>query len=319
LIVSYPHDTISDDYTIFAEISQILQNLQPLNIQFHHIKGHQDTKSDKPLTLPKKLNINCDAQASTMGTYHNLTEIHNNPFTPASHPHLQIKGKHTICHIQHSLRDVMQSPTYILYLQEKFDWMECPSQTIHWPIIQLTISQFKLLEQHMIVKFIHEWLPLQDHYHVKSLSAEQLCPSCQGMTETAQHFLACPHINFQQIWKDLHQELQKHAFCHNLDHLLHDLLAHGLCQGHQSTETFSITQAIQNYPQVYTNQQSLGWKQLFYGQYSTQWIDSCTAQHPHINSTHYYAKCLTLMWKAVLDIWTIQNKHLHPTDSQHQS
>jgi len=315
-IVPYPRDAISDDYPIFAEISQILQNLQPLQIEFHHIKGHQDTKSDKPLTLPEKLNIDCDAQASKTGSYHNSTEICNNPLTPASHPHLQIKGKHIIRHLQHSLRDAAQSPAYFTYLQEKFDWPACPSQTIHWPIIQLTISRFRLSERHTIVKFIHEWLPLQDRYHVKSLSAEQLCPSCRGAAESAQHFLACPHTDRQQIWKDLHQALQKHAISHNLDHSLHDLLAHGLLQGRQSTENFPITQAIQNYPQFYMDQQRLGWKQLYYGRYTTQWIDSCAVHHPHINSTHYYAKCLTLTWKAVLDIWAIRNKHLHPSDPQ---
>jgi len=91
-IIPYPRDAISDDYPIFAEISQILQNLQLLQIEFHHVKGHQDTKSDKPLTLPEKLNIDCDARASKTGSYHNSIEIRNNPFTPASHPHLQIKG-----------------------------------------------------------------------------------------------------------------------------------------------------------------------------------------------------------------------------------
>jgi len=134
--------------------------------------------------------------------------------------------------------------------------------------------------------------------------------------ESAQHFLACPHTDHQPIWKDLHQALQKHASSHNLDHSLHDLLAHGLHQGRQSTENFPIAQAIQNYPQLYMDQQHLGWKQLYYGRYTTQWIDSCAVHHPHINSTHYYAKCLTLMWKAVLDIWAIWNKHLHPTDPQ---
>ena len=78
----------------------------------------------------------------------------------------------------------------------------------------------------------------------------------------------------------------------------------------------STAQAIQKYPRLYTEQQHLGWKQLYYGRYTTHWIDSCTIHHPHINSTHYYAKCLTLTWQAVLDIWAICNKHLHPTDPQ---
>jgi len=67
----------------------------------------------------------------------------------------------------------------------------------------------------MIIKVIHKWLLLQDCYYIKSLSADQLCPSCQGAMETAQHFLVCPHTNCQKIWKELHEALQKHAIHHN--------------------------------------------------------------------------------------------------------
>jgi len=132
--------------------------------------------------------------------------------------------------------------------------------------------------------------------------------------ETAQHFLACPHTEQQKIWKELHNALQKHAIHHNINTSLHNLLAYGLYQGCQSNAPFSIDQSARSFPQIYHKQMQLGWKQLFYGRYSTQWSASCLNTHPNINSTHYYAKCLTLTWQAVLDIWNIQNKHLHPTD-----
>jgi len=36
--------------------------------------------------------------------------------------------------------------------------------------------------------------------------------------------------------------------------------------------------------------------------------------HPTINSTHYYAKILTITWQAVLKIWKLCNQHLHPSN-----
>jgi len=42
---------------------QTIIRLRPLTVQLHHIKGHQDTKSDHPLMIPEKLNIDCDTQA----------------------------------------------------------------------------------------------------------------------------------------------------------------------------------------------------------------------------------------------------------------
>ncbi len=280
----------------------------------HHVQGNQDKKTDKPLTIPEKINIDCDTQALTMGKYHQLETIQQNPRNPSSYPHFVIQGKVVIRHLQHMLRDTSQSPAYLTYLQEKFTWPSCPSTTIQWQIIQLTITQFKLSERRTITKFIHKWLPLQDCYHVKSTSVGQLCPSCQGTMETAQHFLACPHTERQKIWKELHNAIHKHAIHHNTDTSLHNLLAYGLYQGCQSTAPFAINQSARSFPQIYHEQTQLGWKQLYYGQYSTKWSASCSNTHPNINSTHYYAKCLTLTWQAVLNIWNIRNKHLHPTD-----
>jgi len=71
----------------------------------HHIQGHQDTKLDKPLTIPEKLNIYCDAQALTMGKYHQLETIQQNPRNTSSYSHLVIQGKVVIQHLQHTLRN----------------------------------------------------------------------------------------------------------------------------------------------------------------------------------------------------------------------
>jgi len=61
----YPRDAIRDDYPVYAELQKIIAAIQPIRVQLHHVLGHQDTKSNKPLTLPEKLNIECDATKDT--------------------------------------------------------------------------------------------------------------------------------------------------------------------------------------------------------------------------------------------------------------
>jgi len=186
---------------------------------------------------------------------------------------------------------------------------------IHWPTIQLALSRFKASEKRILTKFVHEWLPLQDRYHVKSASIGQICPSCRQTKETAQHFLACNHTDRKIIWGELHQSLEKHAIHHDISPTLHALYAYGLYIGRQSSTniTPSLDPSHQNIKQA---QIQLGWHQLFYGRQATQWHTTCNTMHPTINSTHYYAKCLTLIWKAVIQIWTIRNNHLYPTDQR---
>jgi len=96
----YPCDAIQDNYPIYAEINQCLQQLKPLELCFIHVLGHQDKKSDKLLTLPKRLNMDCDAQAANLPMFDNPDQLQQNPRTEASYPHLHIKGQIIICRLQ---------------------------------------------------------------------------------------------------------------------------------------------------------------------------------------------------------------------------
>jgi len=43
------------------------------------------------------------------------------------------------------------------------------------------------------------------------------------------------------------------------------------------------------------------------------------AHHPQINGANYYdAQGLELIWKAVLQVWKIQNQHLHPSSHKQE-
>jgi len=53
----------------------------------------------------------------------------------------------------------------------------CRHQHIDWHILCLALNQFTSPEWQILRKFMHEWLPLQDHYHVYSASTDLLYPA----------------------------------------------------------------------------------------------------------------------------------------------
>jgi len=128
-----------------------------------------------------------------------------------------------------------------------------------------------------------------------------------------QHFLACLYLNWQKVWKELHQNIQKHSIKNYICSKLYNLIEYGLYQGHLTQPQFSptITPTTQQTNQVQTQ---LGWQQMYYSRYLPWWIELCTSHHPNTNSTHYFAKIITLTWQAAITIWTIWNKHLHPSN-----
>jgi len=187
-VSSHPRDGIRDDYPIYAEIQALLRVMHTIWAIFHHVKGHQKATADQQLTLPEKLNIDCDKQASCMSPASTNSPICANPFLPAGYLHLCINHQCIIQCLQHTLHNATTNGSYYDYLLENLEWSESPEHTIHWPMICLALKHFKAVKHWTVTKFIHKWLPLQDHHHVQSTSKLHLCLSCHQTPETTDHF-----------------------------------------------------------------------------------------------------------------------------------
>jgi len=310
----YPRDAIYDDYPIYAEIQFIIDRLYPILPKLYHVKGHQDQKPNRILTLPEQLNVDCDRRAATLPPYPDPQQLQNHPLNTAGYPHLQISQQVITRNLQTTLRDAATRDTYFDYLQNKFEWSLEPNIAVHWQLLKIALPRFNHTEKKTIIKFSHEWLPLQDRYHVKSASADHFCPSCQQSQETVQHFLTCPHPTRQVVWKELHQQILKYSTTHMISTQLQDLIAYGLYHGRQAEPPFAISISNPNLQKIFDEQQQLGWQQLYYGRLTPTWATTCTTLHPTVNGNHFFAQVLTLVWRAVLQVWTIRNQHLHPNN-----
>jgi len=118
--IPYPRDAIRDDYPVFQEIYQQITQLQPIIPHFHHMKGHQDTKSDWPITLPETLNVDCNCRASLLPIPYHKPGLTCNPTTEYGYPHLILKDQLIIRQLQHTLCDAATYTDYTHYLTKKF-------------------------------------------------------------------------------------------------------------------------------------------------------------------------------------------------------
>jgi len=58
-----PNDTTANDRNLIVAIAGQINQCLPLQLQFLYVKGHQDTKADRPLTLAEQYNVECDRLA----------------------------------------------------------------------------------------------------------------------------------------------------------------------------------------------------------------------------------------------------------------
>ncbi len=310
--VPQPRDTLRDDYPIFAEIHHTVQQLQPFRFDFHHVKGHQDQKKDHHLSIQERLNIDCDKRVSQLPPPPSDLILHHHPSLPASFPHLCIGPNVITQKVQHTLRDEATKPQYFEYLMDKFPGIRIPEQDIHWPTIRLALKRFSAADRRILTKVMHAWLPLNASHQASTATQVRTCPSCRMEDETVDHFFACHHHDRQQIWKNLHEQLHQHQIKQSVSNTFHDLLSLGLYLGRGESTLITFHHAPHDIIQLYRSQEQLGWRQLYYGRVSPAWIQGLQTHHPQINGTLYYARCVTLIWQATIQVWKLRNQHQHP-------
>jgi len=152
----------------------------------------------------------------------------HHPMLPASYPHLQIIQGTIIWQLQSNPHNAATQDDYHKYLCNKFNWNPKDPDLIQWQTCHLAHNWLKKTDRKTIVKYNHNWLPLQTSHHVHSTSEQQYCPSCLGQPETTGHFLQCPQPNQTQHWVTYHELIQKHCTCNPISHELNELLLAGI-------------------------------------------------------------------------------------------
>ena len=97
----YPNNTLSSEFDITEQINQTNKTYK-IDALFHHIYGHQDTKSRGEMLMEAKLNVEADRLAGEyqdkFGAYSQITHMY--PTSPAV---LRINGMTITSNIRHHL------------------------------------------------------------------------------------------------------------------------------------------------------------------------------------------------------------------------
>jgi hypothetical protein len=142
---------------------------------------------------------------------------------------------------------------------------------VDWPSHELAVKTSQL-PQTFMVKFLHRWLPVGRQTHrYDDKQYRSRCPSCPDEDEGFIHFLTYPE---RKEWhKKLKDALRQCMDGNNTDPTLSDTLIDGLYHFLRSTK-----QPVPTFPRfapLFAQQTSIGWSQLLFGRWSSEW----TGQH----------------------------------------
>ena len=246
------------------------------------MRGHQDDKKEwHQLTWPELLNCNCDQRASVL--LHSSPHRDRHTLNTLYFPHVDLLHNSIPItnNIPSTIRQLYGSSAMRTFLSQKFKWNSATCDLIDWLCHGRALSRLSLSQQTFIIKMIHEWLPLHQQKHRINYHHTNICPICQQHIETPQHFLTCAHPPYHSLSRQLLTAVRNHCDRWGSSPETKSILLHGLASLH--SPNISPT----HYPKIYhfliKSQHKIGWNQLIYGRFATEWIYIHKAQTTSTN------------------------------------
>ena len=151
----YSNDTLQSEYDITKQ-TYLTNTTYHVEATFQHVYGHQDSKSNRELTMEEKLNVVANELAGQyqdkLGSYRPITHMY--PSTPAV---LEINNMTITSNIRHHLIKAYTEPRYMRYLQGQYNWTDKTIQSIAWKCLNLGLKRIN--REVLLVKICNDQLP----------------------------------------------------------------------------------------------------------------------------------------------------------------
>jgi len=320
-VITRPNDMTNDDYNIYLAIQTAATRNPALQIQYWHVKGHQDNDPNHHLTVEEQHNIDCDKLAKTFISEHpQCSTMLANPKFSVAELHLKIHGKLVCRKVLLNLQQAAAAPPYWEYLRKRFTWTHSDLLAIQWDTFKTVLNSFLRNDQRRMILFTHDKLALRTskfHPHLGS----QMCPSCQCEPEDRWHFLECQHMEQQCLFSTLRWDLTDITMKYSLHPVVLTTFWLGMLTIRNDTPYPDVHKDLPPVLRLTIKAQTqIGWDQLYHGRVAHLWEKAIDQLNPHLKVSGRYIviQMIKTIWKYILTVWAMCNHHLHQ-DAGHLS
>lgn len=317
---SFPSSTMTPEWDVLQAIVTLLHKF-PAIPTISHVKGHQDANSVRStLTLPALLNIKADALAAqyTYPSHINPSEVF---CLPGNSVQLHSRSGTITSKYRNVLRRLASEPSIQQYICSKNNWYNSTFTKVDWESHGTAV---RLWHPHrrFLTKYIHDWLPLGKLISKYNPSYPTACPSCATILEDREHFLCCTARPWQALMFTAFP-----PFLHSLSTspVLSEIIISSLRQWFL-TRTVDHPSHSRTYTLLLADQSAIGWDQLLFGRFSSEWamLQDDYIQHYQItnklarNGSQWVVKVIDFLWKYIYSAWQTRNNARHGADSTTQ-
>ena len=319
-------DVLCPEWDVLIEIQAASKLLPTLTLQY--VKGHQDrTNAYHRLDLMGQLNVDADAEA---GGFFNRDHGASRPYvimSPLTKGHLVFSDGTITGHYARELQEAATTKPLRDHIKTRNHWTGFTMQTVNWAAHGKAIERLPKKRTHLI-KLVHGNLPTHALAN-KFDKGDRKCPACSDPHEDRAHVLRCASP-VRSAWRQtfliqIEQFLIEKQTKPSLQHRLLDSIELWM-----SSDTVDIQVNPNDYEadlqQVITQQNAIGWQQLFLGRFGTAW--SRTQDHYYESRQQiggrnriqtgekWQISVILFVWERWFTLWKQRNQEVHGHDAQ---
>jgi hypothetical protein len=185
-----------------------------------------------------------------------------------------------------------------------------------------------------ITKLVHDLLPTNQRVHRHNPPAQR-CPSCAScLQEDRDHIMRCSAPPRESWRAETILELERRCQQLHTEPGLTKLLLYGISKWFRGQDVISFDEFSPKYHRVISQQNEIGWRQIFNGQMGIEWariqddhvylVNSRRSEttRPGPNSaspqarfqrtgTQWLGEIIVTLWEQWLQVWAIRNAVIH--------
>ena len=314
----FPNETLRSEYDIIEQIYNT-QHEHNIKATFHWVKGHQDNNKNKEdLPLEAQLNIEADELAGEYqeeyGKYRPL--VHMLPSCPAT---LSIQGISVTSNYRKQLIKAYVEPQYIGYLIRRFEWNEEIVNIISWKSLSLAVQRIQ--RDVLLTKVCNDLLPTAVTLHKMQYQNNDTCVMC-NQRETRDHIMLCRSPSRIKWKRKLIGSMRKRLEYLETEFEIGEAMCRAVAEWLE-TGTVDETKYPPRYTQAITTQNMIGWRHLFGGKLSQEWLilqeESKRKTKGHKRSSFVWgASIIEVILSHFIELWELRNEEVHGKTEEQQ-
>ncbi|KAI2503536.1 hypothetical protein MHU86_10918 [Fragilaria crotonensis] len=323
--VQLPLDPLSPEWDLIVNIRRLLCEMPGLSLE--HVRGHQDRRGTyQRLSLLAQLNVDADDLANTFqreyGAIRPLALL-----TEEAGVHL-ITPKGTVTtKYKTAIRHQATYGPLLAHLQARNGWNASTTERINWKAHAACLHK-RIKRRDHYIKLVQEILPTNHRQHRRDPSRRG-CPVCPCGDEDWDHILRCAHSS-RAAWRaNLLTVIGKTCAKWETRPGLRSILLDGIKGWFEcdDPESYQLETAIYDdeYERLITQQNKIGWRHIFLGRFSCEWVDLQDAHYatrPNYNSkkskkgSKWQVAMIGRLWDNWYLLWESRNNDLHGADAR---